>query len=137
GIDLVNPAFPNLEGRSLLDVEDTQGERPIREMLEVVQSRGSGGVDYMWPKTGASVATEKSAYVQKAELDEGWLLVGCGVYLADARKAAPDASKMSADDLAALVREGAAELERRGADAYDDFREKDSKWLRDDTYFFV
>ena len=47
GIDLVNPAFPNLERRNLLNVKDTQGKKLIREMLKVVQASGHGWVDYM------------------------------------------------------------------------------------------
>ena len=137
GVDVVNPAFPNLEGRNLLDVKDTQGKRPIREMLTVVQTKGSGWVDYMWPKPGESVSTQKSAYVSKAKVGEKWLLVGCGVYLADAPKAARVAKKMTAPELMTLVREGAAVFEKEGEKAYPEFREKGSKWFRDDTYFFV
>lgn len=37
----------------------------------------------------------------------------------------------------ALVREGASIFEQRGEEAYPDFRQKGSKWFRDDTYFFV
>src|SRR5512135_1399681 len=108
GIDLVNPGFPNLEGRSLMDLKDTQGKRLVREMFDVVQSRGSGWVDYVWPKPGESVSTRKSAFVSKANLGDGdrWVLVGCGVYLADAPKAAPASEKLSAPELMALVRDG-------------------------------
>ena len=137
GVDLVNPAFPNLEGRNLLDFKDTQGKHPIREMLEVARTRGSGWVDYMWPKPGESVSTQKSAYVSKAKVGGKWLLVGCGAYLADAPKAAQVAKKMTAPELMALVREGAAVFEKEGEKAYPEFRQKGSKWFRDDTYFFV
>jgi signal transduction histidine kinase len=137
GVDLVNPAFPNLEGRNLLDVRDTQGKALIRDMLEVVRTRGSGWVDYMWPKPGESVSTQKSTYVSRANVADGWLLVGAGVYLADAPKAALASRRMAAPELMALVREGAAVLERRGQDAYPEFRTKGSKWFLDDTYFIV
>ncbi len=137
GVNLVNPAFPNLEGRNLLDFKDTQGKHPIREMLEVVRTSGSGWVDYMWPKPGESVSTQKSAYVSKAKVGEKWLLVGCGAYLADAPKAAQVAKKMTAPELMTLVREGAAVFEKEGEKAYPEFRKKGSKWFRDDTYFFV
>ena len=137
GVDLVNPAFPNLEGRNLLDLKDTQGKQPIREMLKVVQTSGSGWVDYMWPKPGESVSTQKSTYVSKAKVGEKWLLVGCGVYLADAPKAVQVAKKMTAPELMTLVREGAAVFEKEGEKAYPEFRKKGSKWFRDDTYFFV
>jgi signal transduction histidine kinase len=137
GIDLVNPGFPNLEGRNLLDLKDSHGKQLIREMFKVVQTRGSGWVDYMWPKPGESVSTQKSAYVTKAKIGDQWMLVGCGVYLADAPKAAPVAKKMTAPELMTLVRDGATVLEEHGEKAYPEFRKKGSKWFRDDTYFFV
>ena len=137
GVDLVNPGFPNLERRNILDVKDTQGKQIIREMLKVVQTSGSGWVDYMWPKPGESVSAQKSAYVGKAKMGDQWVLVGCGVYLADAPKAAPVGKKMTAPELMTLVREGAAVLEKEGEKAYPEFRKKGSKWFRDDTYFFV
>ena len=137
GVDLVNPGFPNLEGRNILDVKDTQGKMLIREMLRVVETSGSGWVDYMWPKPGESVSTQKYAYVSKAKMGDEWVLVGCGVYLADAPKAAQAGEKMTATELMTLVREGAAVLEKKGEKAYPEFRQKGSKWFRDDTYFFV
>jgi signal transduction histidine kinase len=137
GVDLVNPAFPNLEGRNILDVKDTHGKKLIRDMLQVVQTSGSGWVDYMWPKPGESVSTQKSAYVSKAKMGDKWVLVGCGVYLADAPKAAETGKKMTATELMTLVREGAAILQKQGEKAYPEFRKKGSKWFRDDTYFFV
>jgi len=137
GIDLVNPGFPNLEGRKLLDLKDAHGKQPVREMFEVVQTSGSGWVDYMWPKPGESVPTQKSAYVSRAKMGDQWVLVGCGVYLADAPKAAPVGKKMTAAELTALVREGAAVFEKQGEQAYPEFRQQGSKWLHDDTYFFV
>jgi signal transduction histidine kinase len=137
GVELVNPGFPNLEGRNILDVRDTQGKHLVREMLTVVETSGSGWVDYMWPKPGESISTQKSAYVSKAKMGDQWVLVGCGVYLADAPKAARVSGKMTAPELMTLVREGGAVFESQGEAAYSEFRKKGSKWFRDDTYFFV
>jgi signal transduction histidine kinase len=137
GNELVNPAFPNLEGRNLLDLKDTQGKLLIREMFDVVKTRGSGWVDYMWPKPGESVATRKSTYVTRAKLGDEWALVGSGVYLADAAKQAPAAPRLTAPQLMTLVREGATVVEERGEQAYPEFRTKGSKWFRDNTYFFL
>jgi len=137
GIDLVNPGFPNLEGRNLLDLKDAQGKPLIREMFKVVETSGSGWVDYMWPKPGENVSTQKSAYVSKAKMGDQWVLVGSGVYLADAPKAAPVAKKMTAPELMTLVRDAAAVFEQQGEQAYAEFRKPGSKWLHDDIYFFV
>jgi signal transduction histidine kinase len=70
-------------------------------------------------------------------MGDRWVLIGSGVYLADAPKAAQAGEKMSASELMTLVREGAAVLEKKGEKAYPEFRQKGSKWFRDDTYFFV
>jgi signal transduction histidine kinase len=137
GIDLVNPGFPNLEGRDLLDLKDAQGKPLIREMFELVQTHNFGWIDYMWPKPGESVATQKSAYVSRAKVGDQWLLVGCGVYLADAPKAAAAGRKMTAAELMALVRDAAAVFEKHGEQAYPEFRQQGSRWHRDETYFFV
>ena len=137
GIDLVNPAFPNLEGRNLMDLKDTHGKFLVQEMFNVVQTSGSGWVDYMWPKPGESVSTLKSAYVSQARSGDKQLLVGCGVYLADAPKAISMSKKMSASELMALVGDAASVFEKEGEKAYPEFRQKGTKWFMDDTYFFV
>lgn len=137
GVDLVNPAFPNLEGRSLAEWKDVQGKPLIREMLDVAKTRGAGWVDYMWPKPGESVSTQKSAYVSRATFGDKTMIVGCGVYLADAPKAVSGKTTLTANELVTLVHDGAAGLQQRGEQAYADFRQKGSKWFHDDTYFFV
>jgi signal transduction histidine kinase len=136
GIELFNPAFPSLEGRDILGMTDTRGRQVLREMIELVRTRGSGWLDYMWPKPGESASTQKSAYVSQAMLDGRPVVVGCGVYLADAPKEVPG-EKLTAPELMTLVREAAALLEERGEQAYPELRKQGSKWFRDDTYFFV
>lgn len=137
GVELVNPAFPNLEGRSLLDLTDAHGKHLIREMLGVVEVDGVGWVEYMWPKPGESVATQKSTYVRKALMAGQPVLVGCGVYLAEAPQEVRPAPGMTASELMTLVREAAAVLAEQGEKAYPELRRGGSRWRRDDTYFFV
>ncbi|MGZ3788089.1 MAG: cache domain-containing protein [Bacteriovorax sp.] len=137
GVELVHPAHPNLEGRNVLDMKDHNGVFLFREMFKVIQTKGFGWVNYMWPKPGDSVPTQKSTYVMKAKLGDQWLLVGCGVYLSDAPKASFALTDMTAPKLMELVREGATLLEKKGAAAYPEFRKKGSKWFKDDTYFFI
>ena len=137
GTDVVNPAFRNLEGRNLLDMKDANGKFFVQEMLRVVNEKGSGWIDYMWPKPGESIPTQKSAYVTKAMLDGQWVMAGCGVYLADAPKSKNGVKKVTAAQLTSLVREASSLLEKKGADAYAEFRTPGSKWLHDETYIFV
>ncbi len=137
GVELVNPAFPTLEGQNLFEVKDTQGKPLIREIVKTAQTSGAGWVDYMWPKPGDSVSTQKSAYVRKLAIGSAWVVVGCGVYLADAPKALRTTTQMTAPELAALVREAASLLEKDGENAFSAFRTRGSKWFHDDTYIFV
>jgi signal transduction histidine kinase/quercetin dioxygenase-like cupin family protein len=137
GIDLVNPGFPNLEGRNLLDFKDTHGKLLIREMFDVVEASGSGWVDYMWPKPGENISTQKSAFVSKVKMGSEWALVGCGVYLSDAPKALSTTTTMTASQLMSLVRDAGTVLEEKGEAAFPEFRKEGSKWFQDDTYLFV
>lgn len=137
GIELVNPAFPSMEGRAVLDMVDAHGEFKHREMVDVVRTTGAGWVDYLWPKPGESVATRKSAYVRGVKLGERLLVVGCGVYLADAPTDTRPVTTMTAPELTRLVREAAALLAERGEQAYPDLRTRGSRWFHDDVYFFV
>ena len=137
GVELVNPAFPTLVGRNLREMKDTLGKRLIVDMIDLARTSGSGWVDYMWPRPGESVSTEKSAYVRKATIGEQWVVVGCGVYLVDAPRAVPTRKQMTAPELMAFVREAATVFEQRGEAAYPEFRQKGSRWFRDGTYFFA
>ena len=137
GTMLVTPAFPNLEGKNLLDVKDTQGKPLISDMIKVADTSGSGWVDYLWPKPGESVFTQKSTYVSTAGLGNEKVIVGCGVYLADAPKAHPAEPKTTAPQLMSLVDGAASLLQQEGEKAYAEFRRKPSKWFQDDTYLFV
>jgi signal transduction histidine kinase len=91
----------------------------------------------MWPKPGDSVSTRKSTYVTKARFGNDWVMVGCGVYLAEAPKEISTVNKMTAIELISLVREAATVFEELGEKAYDEFKTKGTKWYHDETYFFV
>ena len=136
GGELVNPGFPNLEGRNVLDVKDTAGKTFVRDMMRVATTENSGWVEYLWPRPGHNVSTQKSAYVSRARIGGSWVLVGSGVYLAGAPMKALTPA-MSAPELRTLVRDGAALLAERGERAYPELRQKGSRWFRDGTYFLV
>jgi signal transduction histidine kinase len=80
GVQLVNAAFPENEGKNLLDLKDTNGKVIGREMLAVLADADSGWVDYMWPRPGDKPASQKSSYVRKVTLGDKTLVVGAGYY---------------------------------------------------------
>lgn len=137
GKAIVHPGFPNLEGKNLMDVEDSEGKAFVREMFDVAEAQGAGWVDYMWPKPGESASTQKSTYVKRVRIKNAWVLVGSGVYLADAPRAPRDPDKLTAPQLVSFVRDAAALLETRGADAFAELRREGSRWFRHDSYLFV
>jgi signal transduction histidine kinase len=137
GVELVNPAFRNLEGRNLVDLKDTEGKLLVQEMFHAVEKDSAGWVEYMWPKPGDNLSTQKSTYVKKAHLNGSWVLVGAGVYLADAPRTALKREEITPFDLKNFVTDAAVKLEEKGEKAFSDFRIKDSQWFEGDKYLFV
>lgn len=137
GVEWVNPAFPNIEGKKMLDRKDTNGKLFYHDMIDLIRTQGSGWIEYMWPKPGESVSTKKSAYVKAAQLDDGIVIVGCGVYLSDAPSDLHPAEKMNAAEVMSLVRKASLILHREGEKTFASFRKKGSEWFRDGTYLFI
>ena len=46
----MHPIDPKLEGQSMTDTKDPNGKALFVEMVNVAKNKGSGSVDYMWPK---------------------------------------------------------------------------------------
>jgi signal transduction histidine kinase len=136
GTDLVHPGFPNLEGRNIIDAKDVEGKYPIREMMDAAKTKGSGWVEYMWPKPGEPVSLTKTSYAAMAQYGGKRYLVGSGIYL-DGAARKDLSSKVTANDVTSLVKDAAALLEKEGDAAFSEFRRKGSKWFEGDTYLFV
>lgn len=81
GIEIVNPAFPELEGRSLWNLQDGAGHYMVREFTELALREGSGWTSYLWPRPGHSAGdTTKVTYVQRVEVEGETFIVGAGIY---------------------------------------------------------
>lgn len=83
GVQHVNAGFPENEGRNLLDLKDSDGKVIGREMLALLKNRGSGWVDYLWPRPGDTRPVRKSTYVRKVDVDGRMMVVGAGMYLGE------------------------------------------------------
>jgi signal transduction histidine kinase len=83
GIEYVNPAFPNLEGRNLLDYKDAAGNFLVREMISKTEDSGSAWVEYFWPRPGSGEAVKKLAYVLRTGVGDETMIVGAGLYEPD------------------------------------------------------
>lgn len=81
GVELVNPAFPSLEGSALWDMQDMDGKYLVRELVEQALQYGSGWVAYHWPRPNApQLPVKKVSYVQKVQHGDDVLIVGAGMY---------------------------------------------------------
>ena len=77
---LFNGGFPKLEGTNTSSRKDSNGKLYSAEFAKVVQSKGSGWVDYMFPKPGQSQPSQKWSYVKAVNIDGTPGLVGAGFY---------------------------------------------------------
>ncbi len=82
GRALVDPAFPSLEGRSLLGFRDSVGHLVVQEMLEKLRDADEAWVQYKWPQPGSRTPSRKVAYIRKVKLPDGELIVGSDFFMA-------------------------------------------------------
>jgi hypothetical protein len=80
GVEYVNPAFPNLEGRNLLDYKDAAGNFLVREMIDMTKDTESAWVEYFWPRPGSGEPVKKLAYVLRTRVDGETVIIGAGLY---------------------------------------------------------
>lgn len=82
GVELVNPAFPALEGTNLSATRDSSGQFLVRDYIRLATSKGSGWVRYQWPRpTNPSKPATKLTYVREVKTPQGeTLVVGSGLY---------------------------------------------------------
>ncbi len=82
GTALVNPPAPDIEGKNFIDMKDAKGKAFIREFIETAQAKGSGWVEYWWPKPGQDKPSKKISYIKKAKMPNGeMVIVGAGIYV--------------------------------------------------------
>ena len=76
---------PELEGKSLIDMRDTNGKYVIKDMIELIKEKGEGFYEYTWTKPNVQGRDfPKIAFIKLFE-PFGWL-IGTGEYLDDVEK---------------------------------------------------
>ncbi len=83
---IMHPVKPELNGKDLSGLKDPRGVAIFAEFVAVCKSKGSGFVNYMWPKPGEKDPVPKISYVKLYE-PWGWVL-GSGIYVDDVQKEA-------------------------------------------------
>ena len=77
---LLNPAFPQREGTNVNGQKDADGKPFHNAMIQVAETKGSGWVDYMFPRPGQTAPSQKWTYVKKVTVDGVPGLVASGFY---------------------------------------------------------
>jgi pimeloyl-ACP methyl ester carboxylesterase len=82
GVELVNPAFPAIEGRNLWDAKDMEGKYLVRDYVTGALEQGSVWTSYLWPRPGMPERpVRKTTYAKKVVVDGEPLIVGAGSYM--------------------------------------------------------
>ncbi len=82
GVEILFADRPEMEGKNLIDMQDTQGKFVIRDMIDITRKSGEGFYRYAWTKpnkTGTDFP--KIAFIKHFEPFD-WL-IGTGEYLDD------------------------------------------------------
>jgi methyl-accepting chemotaxis protein len=66
---LLYPAFPAREGTAVTG-QDANGKLFHDAIIQTAETKGSGWVDYMFPKPGQTKPSQKWAYVKAVKIDE-------------------------------------------------------------------
>ena len=77
---LLNAAFPAREGTNVHGQKDANGKLFHDAMIQAVESKGSGWVDYMFLRPGQTQPSHKWTYVKAVKIDGVPGLVGSGFY---------------------------------------------------------
>lgn len=80
GVMRMHPIKPKMEGQRFIGLKDSAGKLLFADMNKVAKEKGSGWVDYMWPKPGEKQPSRKVSYVKLCKVDGEDLVLGCGVY---------------------------------------------------------
>ena len=80
GVELVNPAFPKMEGRNLWDLTDANGDFPVKMMFERLEKANSGNQVLFWPKPGETEPSRKEVFFRRIEFNGEKFVIGTGRY---------------------------------------------------------
>jgi len=80
GVMRMHPIKYKMDGQLLTDMKDTNGKRFFAEMNRIAKEKGSGWVDYMWPKPSEKSPSQKVSYVKLCNFQGEDFVIGCGVY---------------------------------------------------------
>jgi hypothetical protein len=77
---LAHPILPEkLVGPDLSNLTDIKGKTFFNDLVDTALTKGSGWINYWWPKPGETDSSLKSTYIIKVQNEDAY--IGCGVYI--------------------------------------------------------
>ncbi|NQV17314.1 MAG: cache domain-containing protein [Armatimonadetes bacterium] len=83
GKAIVDPVFPGIKGRDLIDFKDGVGKYVVREMIDKLQIEDKAFIVYLWPQPGQSTLSKKMLYVRKVKVGNDHVIVGSGLFIVE------------------------------------------------------
>jgi len=80
---LVDPSFPTISGRNVIDFKDYAGQLIIRELLQRLKKNDVVFIPYLWPAPGQANPSKKIIYAKKTVSGSDTVIVGSSLYLMD------------------------------------------------------
>ena len=77
---LLNPAFPQREGTNVTGQKDAKGKLLHQAIIDTAETKGSGWVDYWFPKPGQTEPSHKWTYVKRVTIDGVPGLIASGFF---------------------------------------------------------
>lgn len=82
GVAILFPSKPELEGKNLIDVQDTHGQYLTKDIIKIVEQSGEGFHQYYWTKPNAEGNDfKKISFIKRLGLYD-WF-IGTGLYVDD------------------------------------------------------
>jgi hypothetical protein len=78
GKNLALGGNPKMTGKDLIDMKSADGKPLIRDLIEIIKTKGSGWYDYKWANPETKKIQDKTSYIKKIPGTEAFL--GCGLY---------------------------------------------------------
>ena len=71
GMMYVHPIKYKMVGQKLMSLKDAKGKRLVTMMIDLVNEKGQGWVEYYWPKPGSQDIVRKISFVKKCTMANG------------------------------------------------------------------
>lgn len=78
GVTLASPMFQGLVGHNHLELKDAAGKYFIKELNEIVRTKGSGWSTYSWTNPATKKVQPKKVWVQRIEGTDMYTV--CGIF---------------------------------------------------------